>query len=194
MNTTKSTTLLTIATSIVLMCVMSVGQAEITTDENSRVSRTAEGSVSKGGAAADTETSRDEYEALVLTGQRVKPARPKVQQRMSATAAPAAVAVAPNTDFWIYEADVVLYSDRDGDGYYSGIDLLFDADSYYDVADVYAVLYLSYEYGEWNEYAETETFTIFGASGDDEYVVETDLVQGYPHRQLRHTDRVVRCL
>ncbi len=34
--------------------------------------------------------------------------------------------------------------------------------------------------GPWNEYAATEDFTIHGASGDDEYVVVTELVAGYP--------------
>jgi hypothetical protein len=59
------------------------------------------------------------------------------------------------------------------------IKLDFDADTIYNVADVYAVLYLSYEFGPWNEYASTNDFTIFGASGDDAYFVETELVSGY---------------
>ena len=85
-----------------------------------------------------------------------------------------------NTDFWFYLADVELYGDSDRDGYYSGIDLLFDVDTYYAVADIYAVAYLSYEGGPWEEYAVTEDFTIFGSSGTDEYVIVTDLVSGYP--------------
>lgn len=87
---------------------------------------------------------------------------------------------APNTDFWFYTADVSLFADRDSDGYYYGIDLLFDADTYYSVADVYAVVYLSLEGGTWTEYASTETFSIDGASGDDEYVIVTELLSGYP--------------
>jgi hypothetical protein len=67
----------------------------------------------------------------------------------------------------------------DRDGYYSAIKLNFDADTIYSIADVYAVLYLSYELGPWNEYASTNDFTIYGASGDDEYFVETDLITGY---------------
>jgi len=58
--------------------------------------------------------------------------------------------------------------------------LWFDADTHYAVADVYAVIYLSYEYGPWNEYAETDDFTLFGASSADDYIVETELVSGYP--------------
>ena len=120
-------------------------------------------------------SSRDEYGALEVSGDRNKTTRTSGQQKTSASEAPA-----PNTDFWFYTADVELFTDRDRDGYYAGIDLLFDADTYFDVAEVYAVIYLSYEYGPWNEYAETDNFTIFGTSGDDEYIVETDLVAGYP--------------
>ncbi|MEM1173628.1 MAG: choice-of-anchor H family protein [Pseudomonadota bacterium] len=83
-------------------------------------------------------------------------------------------------DFWIFDADVVLFADEDLDGFYSGIDLLFDADTIYNSADVYAVLYLSFEGGPWEEYAVTENFTIFGSSDTDDYSVVTDLVSGYP--------------
>ena len=90
------------------------------------------------------------------------------------------VAQAANEDFWFYSADVVLFNDHDRDGYFHGIDLLFDADTYYTVADVYAVVYLSYEGGPWNEYAATDNFTIFGTSSDDDYVIVTELLGGYP--------------
>ncbi len=110
------------------------------------------------------EKSDDSYKALSLSGTR---ASPSGQQSAS-------------DDFWFYTADVVLFNDDDFDGFYWGIDLLFDADTYYDVADVYAVVYLSYEGGPWNEFAVTDTFSIFGASGDDDYVLVTDLVSGYP--------------
>ncbi|MDZ7644524.1 MAG: choice-of-anchor H family protein [Woeseiaceae bacterium] len=83
-------------------------------------------------------------------------------------------------DFWFYTADVVLFNDDDGDGYFHGVDLLFDADTYFEFADVYAAVYLSYEGGPWNEYAVTDDFTIYGATSDDEYVVVTELQTGYP--------------
>jgi hypothetical protein len=86
----------------------------------------------------------------------------------------------PDPNFWFYDVVVDLFSDFDRDGYYFGIDLEFDADTHYTFADVYAVLYLSYDYGPWNEYAETEDFTLFGTSGTDEYRVKTELVSGYP--------------
>jgi len=110
------------------------------------------------------EKSDDSYKALSLSGTR---SSPNGQQ-------------SAGNDFWFYTADVVLFNDDDFDGYYWGIDLLFDADTYYDVADVYAVVYLSYEGGPWNEYALTDSFQLYGASADDEYVLVTELMSGYP--------------
>jgi hypothetical protein len=74
---------------------------------------------------------------------------------------------AGNSNFWFYDADVELFADFDRDGYYYGIDLMFDADTHYVAADVYAVIYLSYEFGPWNEYAVTDVFTLLGSSGTD---------------------------
>jgi len=91
-----------------------------------------------------------------------------------------AVTEAGSNDFWFYSADVVLFGDDDRDGYYHGIDLLFDADSYYDAVDVYAVAFLSYEGGPWNEYASTDVFTLYGATGDDQFDIVTELTSGYP--------------
>lgn len=85
-----------------------------------------------------------------------------------------------NTDFWFYTADVELFGDADRDGYYHGIDLLFDVDTVYFSADVYAVVYLSLDGGPWLEYAETEPFAIYGATSDDEYVIVSELLAGYP--------------
>ncbi len=110
------------------------------------------------------ETTEDSYKALALSGTRSSPS-----EKQSA-----------GNDFWFYTADVILFNDNDFDGYYWGIDLLFDADTYYEVADVYAVVYLSFQGGPWNEFAVTESFPIFGATSDDEYVLVTELVSGYP--------------
>ncbi len=110
------------------------------------------------------EKSDDSYKALSLIGTRSSPGG---QQ-------------SAGNDFWFYTADVVLFNDDDFNGFYWGIDLLFDADTYYEVADVYAVVYLSYEGGPWNEYARTDSFQLYGASADDEYVLVTELMSGYP--------------
>jgi len=119
--------------------------------------------------------SRDEHEPLGSNGNSRQKTRSGIQSK-----ATSGDSMSPSADFWFYLADVELYGDSDRDGYYSGIDLLFDVDTYYSVADIYAVAYLSYEGGPWEEYAVTEDFTIFGASGTDDYVIVTDLVAGYP--------------
>ncbi len=160
---------------LVVLSIALAGHGANAEQQATRKTSTSEGLVSQGGAAANGGATTHEYASLVLTGERGKTAHITKQHEVTASGAPAL-----NSFFWFYTADVELFIDRDLDGYFTGIDLLFDADTYYDVADVYAVLYLSYEYGPWNEYAETEVFTIFGSSAGDEYVVETDLVEGYP--------------
>lgn len=86
---------------------------------------------------------------------------------------------AGSADFWFYSADVILFGDDDNDGYFYGIDLLFDVDTIWTAVDVYAVTYLSYEGGPWNEYAATEDFTLFDSSADDDYNIVTELESGY---------------
>jgi hypothetical protein len=120
--------------------------------------------------------SQDEFAALVKSGKRTAASQRARQSKPGGNAA----ASSPNVDFWFYTADVILFGDHDNDGYFQGIDLLFDADTYYSEADVYAVVYLSFEGGPWNEYAATDNFTIFGATSDDEFVIVTELMSGYP--------------
>jgi hypothetical protein len=136
-----------------------------------------------GAAVADTGTeprqsltndTYSEHEPLVLDNDTPVTKDEGVQQRT------ARIGQSVDPNFWFYDVDVSLFSDFDRDGYYFGIDVLFDADTHYAVTDVYAVLYLSYEFGPWNEYAETADFTLFGTSGSDDYTVETELVSGYP--------------
>jgi hypothetical protein len=97
------------------------------------------------------------------------------------TAPPSAlIAQAVNDDFWIYDAWVELSYDQDRDGYFTDFRLTFDADTYYSVADVFAVVYLSYQGGPWNEIAYTNPYTLYSNSPDDQYVIETTLATGYP--------------
>ena len=127
--------------------------------------------------AGNVTTSTDEHEALKKDGSRDKTgtrgssAKPGGNEQAS---------MSTNYDFWFYDADVILFNDDDNDGYYHGIDLLFDVDTNFISADIYAVMYLSYEGGPWNEYAATDDFTVFGTSSDDEYVVISELDSGYP--------------
>ena len=124
-----------------------------------------------------TSESTDEYETLATSGSRVKSG---TRGRLAKPGAESAGAQTISNDFWFFEADVQLFNDDDRDGFYHGIDLLFDADTIYSAAEVYAVVYLSLDLGPWNEYGVTEDFWIFGASGTDEYVLVTELLSGYP--------------
>ena len=165
---------------LALVGVLTIASASANDDVRSSTSqqyKQAEG----GDQAVET---ADNYTALSTEGPRV---RSKSKSRAStesgtnavgAGAPKAAQAVA--NDFWIFDADVVLFGDDDADGYFFGIDLLFDADTIYSSAPVYAVLYLSLNGGPWNEYAATEDFLIEGATAADEYVVVTELQSGYP--------------
>lgn len=153
---------------------LSVPATASETGDDVRLSTTRQ--IASGGRDGTASAARhDEYKALDTTGER-KPA----SMRGSGKPGESSVqSTSVSNDFWFYTADVVLFNDDDGDGYFHSIDLLFDADTYYDVADVYAVAYLSYEGGPWNEYAVTDVFTLFGATSDDEYVIVTDLTSGY---------------
>jgi hypothetical protein len=155
------------------------GAAATRADETSepRVSTSIAGQSLQQGS--DSVIALDELEPLVTSGNRDKSTRGSVLQSPSAVGSHTIVRT-PNVEFWIYDASVVLYSDLDRDGYYYGIDLTFDADTVYSSADVYAVIYLSYDYGPWNEYTSTDDFNIFGASGNDTYSIDTELLSGYP--------------
>ena len=166
--------LVLVISSLTFASLPAVGQDKATTDDEPRVSITTQGLVSYR-SAGPAVSSKDEFEALTRDGERDNKTSAIEQRRAAGSQAPTL-----NTDFWFYDAFVTLFSDADRDGYFTGIELEFDADTIYAAADVYAVVYLSYEYGPWNEYAATDDFTIFGTSATDEYVIETDLVSGYP--------------
>ncbi|MEM8549086.1 MAG: choice-of-anchor H family protein, partial [Pseudomonadota bacterium] len=117
---------------------------------------------------------RDDSKAKTATG--TKPTAGDGSARKSASLAPESV----NVDFWIYDARTVIRDDFDGDGFFTRVELTFDADTIFTSADVFAVLYLSLEGGTWEEYGETDVFDIFGTSGNDEYFFDTDLLSGFP--------------
>jgi hypothetical protein len=81
--------------------------------------------------------------------------------------------------FEIYEADVQLIADLDGDGFHHAINVFFDVDVSVDSATVYAKLYLSREGEPWSQYFTTDLFTIHGDDFSDAYEVETELIEGY---------------
>lgn len=85
-----------------------------------------------------------------------------------------------SSGFYLSSAYVTLNIDQDYDGYYSEFSVIFDADTDYAEATVYAALYLSYEGGAWEHYYSTDNFVLEGWSYDDEYEVTTLLTDGFP--------------
>lgn len=85
-------------------------------------------------------------------------------------------------NFWIYDAWVELSRDIDFDGFYSRLEVEFDADTTYFDADVYAILYLGVG-NTFESFYVTDVFSIQGESSFDTLVVETDFLNGYKPRE-----------
>lgn len=83
-------------------------------------------------------------------------------------------------DHWVYDAFVELDSDLDGDGHFHFLRVVFDVDSVYTSAWVFADLYLSADGETWEHFYSTDDFLVEGQTSFDEYEVETELVSGYP--------------
>ena len=147
-------------------------------DDGAGIRQSTSTSIASGGRDGGGESVllANEHPAMTVEGERVSPGR----MADRANSDRPETARLQSWDFWIYDADVLLFGDDDNDGYFYGIDLLFDADTIWDSARVYAVTYLSLNGGPWNEYAVTEDFIINGAVSDDEYVLVTELESGYP--------------
>lgn len=146
------------------------GESELRSSTTTHIVRGGRESGDRSGA------TRDSFGALDTSGERVRPGTASDDSNADTPK----TARATSNDFWIYDADVVLFGDDDRDGFFYGVDLLFDADTVWTEAWVYAVVYLSLEGGPWNEYASSDDFLIAGASSDDEYVLVTELETGYP--------------
>ncbi len=187
MSTTKELTNSSPAKRFTVLLVSALlGMSGITLADSSDSAAQADGRVSKtlryatGGRDNNRDPSKgseslDAYAALDGNGAKVRSSEKSlIGDTQGATSRSLGV------DFWIFDADVVLFNDDDADGFFHGIDLLFDADTVFDAVDVYAAVFLSLNGGSWNEYAVTEDFTIFGASSDDEFVLVTELLSGYP--------------
>jgi hypothetical protein len=160
---------------IVGLVVLSMNAVATEAEEQGRLSVSTQSTRAERDKGFPGKTSEDEFKALERAGDRVA-----AKGSLSRSKPVTQTMQAANADFWFYTADIELFNDHDRDGYYHGIDLLFDADTYYAIADVYAVVYLSLDGGPWNEYAATEDFTLFGASSEDDYVIATELLDGYP--------------
>jgi hypothetical protein len=83
--------------------------------------------------------------------------------------------------FSFFDVGSTLRLDRDNDGFHSEFRIRFDADVAVGDAVVYARLYLRrVGDSDWLLYHETDDFTIFEESGDDDYFVTTTLDDGFP--------------
>jgi hypothetical protein len=176
-QTRRTYSVLHLSMTMLLLAVVATANAEIS--EEPRVSTNSQGLMGgEQGGIANGGQSLDELGPLLITGTRDKSTRGSAQREALGAGTGTSIQT-PNVEFWIYDASVELFSDWDQDGHYAGIDLTFDVDTLYSAAEVYAVVYLSYDFGPWNEYSSTDDFMIFGASGADAYSIETELVSGY---------------
>jgi MYXO-CTERM domain-containing protein len=82
-------------------------------------------------------------------------------------------------DSWVYDATTEIFADRDNDGYFRYLRVVFDVDSIYAEAWVYAEIYLSADGIAWEHLYSTDDFAVWGSDPDDDYEVETELVSGY---------------
>jgi hypothetical protein len=123
--------------------------------------------------------------ALVKEGDRIESTAASVKQlkvnQISASANNAKLlsVTSDNHDFTLYDASTELISDFNYDGFYHRFSVTFDADTIYDVAYVYAKIYLSYEGGPWNHYATSDDYHIYLDNEDDTMTIETELDDGF---------------
>tara|TARA_R110002153_G_scaffold241605_1_gene396729 strand:+ start:9086 stop:9829 length:744 start_codon:yes stop_codon:yes gene_type:complete len=88
-------------------------------------------------------------------------------------------AKASNQEFWIFDAWVEFFRDDDSDGYFNHFAVEFDVDTEYSSAEVYARLYLGID-EVFKEYHATSNFSIYADSSHDSFVVESELLNGFP--------------
>ena len=146
--------------------------------EPERISRSASFLSAEAGQPGAEQRTENRHPALILGSRKTDSEGRRPSSKMSGVSA--VISQNINDDFWFYDAWVSLSYDEDRDGYYTDIQLTFDADTYYSMASVFAVVYLSYQGGAWNEIAYTEDFTIYGELASDEYTIQTTLASGYP--------------
>lgn len=84
-----------------------------------------------------------------------------------------------NNDFWFYDSWVTVKHDIDFDGYFSTVEVEFDADTVYNRAYVYGIVYLGV--GDvFDSIHVTSVFAIDGDASTDSFTIESDLLSGFP--------------
>ena len=89
-----------------------------------------------------------------------------------------------SADFWIYDSWVSFQSDRDADGYYSSFSITLDADTIYNAASVYAVIFVGRN-DTYESIYTTSTFTLYGDESQDSLTIDSELVTGFPPREYQ---------
>ncbi len=84
-----------------------------------------------------------------------------------------------DTEFWIYDSWVTTHNDYDYDGYYTTLNIEFDADTVFSQVPVYAVIYLG-KNDVFDSIHVTSVFNIYGDDSNDAFIIESDLVSGFP--------------
>jgi hypothetical protein len=146
--------------------------AEQTATSSERVLRSAEGFAREHAADELRDPRTLEESRKAESDVRTKP-------RAAVTSRNSTVASASLGDSWIYEASTDVFADADYDGYFHYLRVRLDADSIYDVAYVYAEIYLSADGTTWEHLYTTDDFAVWGSDPEDDYEVETELVSGY---------------
>jgi len=118
-----------------------------------------------------------------LNNATVEELQPIVSQgyRQEANTLPLAAQIAnySASDISLYDTTTELISDQNHDGFYHRFSVSIDADTKFDVAYIYAKIYLSYEGGPWHHYVTSDSFHIYANSEDDIFTVETELADGF---------------
>ena len=169
--TRKTPTIAAAAASLVAAAALlplTVPAQDHTDTDSVKTVRSAGGRVSERGNAATRERSTFVETETTATE--------RLRNRGKGDSATAAVVL---EEAWIYDADVELFDDYDGDGYYTFMRVSFDADSIYAEHWVYARLFVTLDGTTWDEYHITDDFLVEGTSAFDSYEVETELLSGF---------------
>ena len=141
----------------------------------------AESLLPKTSAALTSEETISQSVDNVETDQQSLPKAGKHQQHLAVSKSSSDIVVSSINEFWIYESWVTLEQDIDYDiarGLTHG-QMLFDADTIFTPAPVYAVLYLG-KNDVYESIHVSSEFYIYSEDSTDTFTIESTLVSGYP--------------
>ncbi len=166
-------------TSLLVLAVLST-LAPVTDAQNGSNTDVAARSSRSISYAADDTATKDQRRVQLQHAAMVTAEAPQTAVRLESNLKALHSSGSYNPDFSIYDVRTILISDYDDDGFYHRFSLRIDADTLFGSAWVYARLYVSHEGGPWTWYATSDDYHISGDSSLDSFVIETELVDGYP--------------